>query len=194
MKNYHICSSIFVKIILLILIYVIAPRESFSHPRSMMHQNIPSDEREFNWGWGRGMGSWRGMYQCDKFDPDFRRGPCGWMNQNLSISLENNLFDLELSKDQKIKIREIFRRMRKEMFDAKERLFDASEELSEIYNQDLSDLDKIGSAYDNIYKIKKGLFMLRIKTQNEIKNLLSEDQQKNFKIGLPFFPRQLMNF
>lgn len=156
-----------------------------------MRQMMDEGGYGYGYGYGRGYGypGWMG-----RMGP--MMGPMGEMNPMMMGSMGGmmggmgpimgGLWGLDLSKDQREKIRNIQHSMRQENFELMSKMMDSADKLAELYDADKPDPDKIGKAYDEIYKIKREMIQQHIRMRNKIYDLLTEDQRKSFKSHLPY--------
>lgn len=101
-------------------------------------------------------------------------------------SMMDFLYNLDLSKDQREKIRAILKNVRKHHFDLMEKMMDQSDKLADLYDTDKPDPEKIGKVYDDIYKIRREMIQQHIETRNQVYDLLTKEQQEQFRENDPF--------
>jgi len=143
---------------------LMAPSTAKADPPGMMRHQMDDDDMM---RYGRMGSSWeRGMM----------RGPMmmgGMMMEDFS--------DLKLSKEQRDKIRSIMQEQRKTHLEMMNKMFDASDKLSELYDADSPDADKIGKAYDDVFAVQKQMIQENLRARNKIFATLTKEQQEKFR-------------
>jgi len=91
------------------------------------------------------------------------------------------LYGLNLSKEQREKIRSLRHSMRKENFSLMSRMMDSWDKMAELYDTAKPDPDKIGKAFDEISKIRREMLVQHLKMRNRIYDLLTEEQRKELE-------------
>ena len=95
-------------------------------------------------------------------------------------------YGLDLSKDQRAKIRSLHHAVRKQNMELMSKLMDSRDKLAELYDTAKPDPDKIGKVYDEIFKIRREMIQQHLKVRNKIYDLLTEDQRKEIDSERPF--------
>lgn len=153
-----------------------------AEPRGYMRHMDDSMEHMMD-GKGYGYGGYgrRGGYGHMMGPMGGMMGPMGYMMGNLA--------GLDLSDEQRDKIRDIHRNIRKKHFGLMEKMMDTSDKLYELYDVDKPNAEKIGKVYDEIYKIKRQMIQEHIIIRNKIFDLLTKEQREKFKANDPFAHR-----
>jgi len=89
--------------------------------------------------------------------------------------------DLDLSKEQRDKIRAIMQESRKTHLELMSKMLDASDKLSDLYDNDMPDPDKIGKAYDEVFAIKKQMIQEGLRTRNKAFEVLTKEQREKYR-------------
>lgn len=188
----HIPYNIFNKRILvsiaLMSLLLIFQLPAFAQPPHMMgqNQNMMDDEtreklmeqRGYGYGYGPGYGYGYGM-------GNMMGGGYGAMMGGgfgpMMGGMMGGLYGLDLSKDQREKIRNIQFRMRRDNLKLMASMMDSSDKLAELYDKDKLDAGKIGKVYDEIFKIRREMIQQHIRARNEIYEALNKEQRKQFR-------------
>lgn len=125
------------------------------------------------YGYGRHMGPMMGNMM-------------GGMMGPMMGGLMGNLAGLDLTDQQRDKIRDIFRDMRQQHWDLMENMMKTSDKLYDLYDVDKPDPEKVGKVYDEIYKVKRQMIEQHIKTRNKVYDVLNKEQREKFKDNGPF--------
>jgi len=88
---------------------------------------------------------------------------------------------LDLSDDQRIRIRKIEDEQRKKNRDLYARIEDESVKLRDLYDTDTPDARKIGAAYDRIFDLKRQAIVSGIEAHNKARAVLTKEQQEQLK-------------
>lgn len=85
---------------------------------------------------------------------------------------------IELSDEQRAKMREIQREQFKQEMALREKLYDEYGKLEEIYDADKPDPKAVRDAYDRIYALRKQMIEARVQSHNRMYDLLTDEQRK----------------
>lgn len=113
-------------------------------------------------------------------------GP-GWMGGMMNMMgggygpMMGGLYQLDLSKEQRVKIRDIQRSMRKNNIGLIEKMMDRSARLEDLYDSEKLDTVKIGKAYDEFYKVKREMILRHVEARNKMYEVLNKEQREKFK-------------
>ncbi len=133
------------------------------------------------WGMMQGpMGMCRGMMDDDMMG---MMGPMGLMG--FGPHMMGSLWGLDLSKEQRDKIRQIMREQRSKHFDMAEQRMAIWDELEEAHDQDKPDPKKTAAIYGKLFALKQQMIEQSIETQNKIRDLLTEEQREKLSSGYP---------
>lgn len=88
---------------------------------------------------------------------------------------------LNLSDEQRDKIRHIMYAQRKEMWKQMGSMMDAREKMRDLFAEDQPDPRKVGAAYADISRVRQKMVEARVRTHNEIWNLLTNEQREQLK-------------
>ncbi|MEW5973825.1 MAG: Spy/CpxP family protein refolding chaperone [Pseudomonadota bacterium] len=88
---------------------------------------------------------------------------------------------IELSDEQRAKMREIQREQFKQETGLREKLYDEYGKLEEIYDADKPDPKAVRDAYDRIYALRKQMIEARVQSHNRMYDLLTDEQRKLWK-------------
>lgn len=91
------------------------------------------------------------------------------------------LYQLDLTKEQRQKIRDIQRSMRKKNIGLMEKMMDRSASLEDLYDSEKLDPDKIGKAYDEFFKVKREMILRHVEARNKMYEVLNKEQREKFK-------------
>lgn len=88
------------------------------------------------------------------------------------------LYQLDLSKDQRTKVRALHRDVRKAHLALMEEMMDKSDKLLDLYAEDTPDVEKIGKVYDEIFVIRRKMIQQHIQLRNDTYKLLTKEQRE----------------
>lgn len=88
---------------------------------------------------------------------------------------------LNLTDEQRGKIRKIEDDQRKKNRDLYGKIEDESVKLRDLYDTDAPDAKKIGAVYDRIFDLKRQAIVASIETQNKARAVLTKEQQEQLK-------------
>jgi Spy/CpxP family protein refolding chaperone len=176
------------------------PATSQSHPGRMMHDDMDEDQMG---GYMNRRGymngpRWNQMHRGNQSMPmmgSMMGGPMmggSMMGGPMMGMFMGRLADLDLTDSQRDKIRDLHRAMRKQHLKLMEKMMDAGDKLSDTYADHPTDIDKIGDAYDGIYKIKRNMILQHVETRNKVVALLTKEQKEKLKSSRPFSGRHMM--
>lgn len=158
--------------------FIVSPSAT-ADPPGMMRQHMMDEESRQRWwdddemmrGYGRIGSSWgHGMMQ----GPMMMDGP-------MMGRMMGGFSDLDLSKEQRSKIRSIMQESRKSHLALMSKMLDASDKLSDLYDSDTPDPEKIGKAYDEVFSIQKQMIQEGIRAHNKAFELLSKEQREQYR-------------
>jgi Spy/CpxP family protein refolding chaperone len=174
-----ITKSLFGLLLVLFSTTVSAQSGMMRHMDDEDYQNMMQNRGYGGYGYGYGYGP-RGY--GGQMGP-MMGGPMmgGMMGPMMGGMMMGNLAGLDLSKKQREQIRDIYHQMRKEHWDAMEKIMEASDKLYDLYDTDKPDPEKIGKVYDEMYKYKRQMIEQRIKTRNKVYDLLNKEQKEKFR-------------
>ncbi len=174
---------------------VLLPATSQSHPGRMMHEDMDEDQMGGYMnrrGYMNGPG-WnqmhRGNQSMSMMGPMMRGNMMGGPMMGMFMG---GLADLDLTDSQRNKIRDLHRAMRKQHLKLMEKMMDATDKLSDTYADHPTDIDKIGAAYDGVYKIKRNMILQHVETRNKVIAQLTKEQKEKLKSSRPFSGRHMM--
>ena len=180
---------------------MLLPATSQSHPGNMMHEDMDEDQMGGYMnrrGYMNGPG-WNQMHRGNQsMRPMMRGNMMGsmmggpMMGGPMMGRFMGSLADLDLTDSQRDKIRDLHRAMRKQHLKLMEKMMDATNKLSDTYADDPTNIDKIGAAYDGVYKIKRNMILQHVETRNKVIALLTKEQKEKLKSSRPFFGRHMM--
>lgn len=90
-------------------------------------------------------------------------------------------YQLDLTKEQRQKIRDIQRSMWKKNIGLMEKMMDRSSKLEELYDSEKLDTNKIGKAYDEFFKVKREMILHHVEARNKMYEVLNKEQREKFK-------------
>lgn len=93
------------------------------------------------------------------------------------------LSGLDLSKEQRDKIRQIMREQRGKHFDMAEQRMAIWDELEEAHDQDKPDPKKTAAIYGKLFALKQQMIEQSIDTQNKIREQLTDEQREKLSSG-----------
>ncbi len=88
---------------------------------------------------------------------------------------------LDLSDEQRARLRQIEDEQRKKTWDLRGKVMDESAKLRELYDADAPDANKIGAVYDRIFDLKREIIVTGIEARNKARALLTPEQQKQLR-------------
>ncbi|MEK7816259.1 MAG: periplasmic heavy metal sensor [Pseudomonadota bacterium] len=88
---------------------------------------------------------------------------------------------LDLSDEQRAKVRKIEDEQRKKSWDLMGKMMDESAKLRELYDADALDAKKIGVVYDKIFDLKRQAIVAGIESSNRARTVLTKEQQEQLK-------------
>jgi Spy/CpxP family protein refolding chaperone len=88
---------------------------------------------------------------------------------------------LDLTNEQRTKIRKIQDDLRKEHWAVMGKIMDEQAKLRDLYEEDTLDPKQIGAAYDVIFGLRKQMIMTGIDAMNRIRGVLTKEQQEQLK-------------
>lgn len=167
----------------LIALLTIYSHTLYAQPHGMMRHGMDDEEYMERMMGDRGyMGpGYGGGYRWRHMGP-MMGGPMGMMMGPMM----GQLYGLDLSKEQRDKVRSIHRKVRKQHFALMDKMMDQSDKLYDLYSVDKPDPEQIGKVYDEIYKIKREMIKEHITVRNQIYDLLTKEQREKFKKNDPF--------
>ena len=124
-------------------------------------------------GWGRGFGLGGGGYM--------RGGP-----------MMGYLYGLNLTKEQRQKIRDLGQKRREVHMRWLTQLMDDEDKLDDLYTQETPNPKEVGKVYEDIFSIRRQMIEDRIQERNSIYALLTDEQKQELKKIEPFFGRRGM--
>lgn len=104
----------------------------------------------------------------------------GWMFHQGMMGYRM-LHALNLTDEQVEKIRHIMDAQRKEMWAQMGNMMDARERLYDLYTMDQPDPGKVGDAYADVSRIRQKMIEARVRSRNEIWNLLTKEQREQLQ-------------
>lgn len=168
-------------VIVLLVIVMLFPFSSFAQPPGYMGGHMMDEEtrekmmEERGYPYGPGYGWMGGGYG------HMMGGGYGHMMGGGYGPMMGALYQLELTKEQRVKIRDIQRNMRKNNIGLMEEMMDRSAKLEDLYDSEKLDPDKIGKAYDEYFKVKRQMILRHVEVRNKIYKVLNKEQREKFK-------------
>lgn len=188
-------SSAFLKIFSasanLLFLVIFFPLTAIAHPTGTMGGHMMDEEtrekmmEQGGQGYGPGYGR-MGNMMGGGYGHMMGGGP-GWMGGMMGMMgggyghMMGGFNQLDLSKGQRDKIRKIQFAMHKENLGLMEKMMERSSRLAELYDSDNLDTEKIGKAYDVVYKVRREIILRHVEARNKIFNVLDEKQRKQFR-------------
>ena len=145
-------------------------------------------ESGYGYGRGRGYGGWMGG-MMGGYGPMMGGGYGPMMGDMMGGGfgpMVGDFYGMDLSKDQRAKIRSLHHAVRKQNMELMTEMMDSRDKLAELYDTAKPDPDKIGKVYDEIFKIRREMIQQHLKVRNKIYDLLTEDQRKEIDSERPF--------
>ena len=157
-------------------------------PGMMMHPG--SDEQMDEYGlnyMGRGPG-WMGYMGSPMMG-----GDCGWgrgygpggYSQGGGFMrgspMMGYLYGLNLTKEQRQKIRELRQKRRESKVRWMTQLMEYEDKLDDLYSQETPDPKGVGKVYEDIFSIRRQMIEDRIQERNSIYGLLTDEQKQKLK-------------
>ena len=189
-----------VSLLLLPLLLPVAAHAEPPPSGPMMGQHMMNNENMrqymqesgYGYGRGRGYGGWMGG-MMGGYGPMMGGGYGPMMGDMMGGGfgpmmggMMGGFYGLDLSKDQRAKIRSLHHAVRKQNMELMSKLMDSRDKLAELYDTAKPDPDKIGKVYDEIFKIRREMIQQHLKVRNKIYDLLTEDQRKEIDSERPF--------
>ena len=147
----------------------------------MVEQGVMDEEgMEEAIGYGYGMGQMMlddPMWQSPMMHGPVLGGPMMGMRMDPFMG---QLHGLDLTTDQRKKIRTIWRELRGAHLKDMEKMMAAQDELFDLMNKDKPDAKKVGEAYINLVETRKKVTGQHTKTRDEILNVLTKEQREKF--------------
>ena len=122
-------------------------------------------------GYGSGYGMGPGMMDGYGHGYGMGHGMMGW----------GNFQGLDLSKDQKAKVRQIRHEMRKKQWAIMGQMMDAHDKLQDLYDADKQDSEAIKKQYKVIEDLRLQMIDNSIDAHNQINGILTKEQQEKFQ-------------
>lgn len=176
----------------LLVIVVLFPFSSFAQPPGYMggHMMMDEETREKmmedrgypygpGYGWMGNMGGGCGGYMMGN-GPGWMGGMMGMMGGGYGPMM-GAFYQLDLTKEQRDKMRDIQRSMWKKNIGLMENMMDRSAKLEDLYDSEKLDADKIGKAYDEFFKVKREMILHHVEARNKMYELLNKEQREKFK-------------
>lgn len=173
-----------------------------AQPPGMMGYPMDEEARERMWGNGemmRGygnMGSYYGgrgmmggsMMYGPMMGGSMMGGPMMGAGPMMGMGrMMGDFSGLDLSREQRAKIRAIMQENRKRHLEMMGKMLDASDKLSDLYDSDTPDPDKIGKVYDDVFSIQKQMIQEGIRSHNKVFDVLTKEQRENYrKRAMPY--------
>ena len=163
--------------IVLLFFIMLFPVSAFAHPPGYMGGSMMDEEdrekmmEERGYPYGPGYG-WMG---------NMMGGGYGSMMGGGYGPMMGAFYGLDLSKEQRDKIRDIQRSMRKKNLGLMEKMMDRTDKLQELYDSEKLDPEKIGKAYDEYFKVKREMILQHVEARNKMYEVLNKEQREKFK-------------
>ncbi len=136
-------------------------------------------------GYGSGYGMGPGMMGGGMMDMmmggGMMGGGMGGMGMMGPGMMGGGMGMLDLSSEQRAKLRQIEDEQRKKNRDLYAKIEDESVKLRDLYDTDTPDARKIGAAYDKIFGLKRQAIVSGIEAQNKARAVLTKEQQEQLK-------------
>lgn len=142
-------------------------------------------------GWGRGYGMGMG---CG-YGPGGGYMGEGYMGEGYMggrSPMMGYLYGLNLSKDQRQKIRDLRQKRREENLRLMTQLEDESDKLDDLYSQETPNPKDVGKVYESIFSLRRQMIENRVQERNSIYALLTNDQKQQLKKEEPYSGRRGM--
>ena len=141
-------------------------------PISVLHSDDSDDDRYHHRGMGHmGMGSGHmGMGS----------GHMGMGHMRMGMHA-NVMHALDLSDQQRKKVRKIYRSSRTQQLTLQDKISDHADKLYSLYKKDKPNAKEISSVYKDIFDLKRKKIELSITIQNEVYDVLTTEQKEQLK-------------
>ncbi len=125
-----------------------------------------------------GMGMHRGMMK-----PDMGHEMMGGMGEDHfdRINSMHTFAALNLSDEQRKKVMELRRELRKNTWDLQRQIIDQREQLGMLYGNDAFDVAAITSAYQKLFEIKLKMIEHTLKFKQDLRKVLTPEQQQQLR-------------
>jgi Spy/CpxP family protein refolding chaperone len=155
---------------------LMTPSAAIADAPGMMRYQMDEDEMMMRYGRERGM-----MYGPMMMGgPMMMSGMMGGSMMDMGMMM-GGFSELNLSKEQRSKIRAIMQENRKTHLELMDKMFVASDNLSELYDTDTPDPEKIGKAYDEVFAIKKQMIQESLRIHNKAFEVLTKEQKEKYR-------------
>lgn len=201
--RYKVFNEKYLFAVVLLIVVMLFPFSSFAQSPGYMGGHMMNEEERdkmmeergypygSGYGWMGNMGGGYGGYMMG--------GGPGWMGGGYGGymmgggpgmmgmmgggygSMMGALNQLDLTTEQRQKIRDIQRSIRKKNLSIMEKMMDRSDKLEELYGAEKLDTDKIGKAYDEFFKVKREMIMHHVEARNKVYEVLNKEQREKFK-------------
>jgi len=199
-------SRLLKKTILAVLSTFILSSVVSAQPPGMMHPGMNPENAEQMMGYGRGGGpGWMmgggygtgcgygmGGYGMGMGGYGMGMGMGGPMMGGYMGGMMGNLYGLNLTKDQRKKVRDLRQQLLKTNFPLMTQLMDESDKLEELYSQATPNPKDVGKVYESIFSIRRKMIENHVQTRNSIYALLTDEQKKELKNEEPYYGRHGM--
>ena len=138
--------------------------------------NPPGDMPMHGGMMGSGMGMHMGMGH------ERSCGTGGWSdsNEHYDHMGMRNLDALKLNADQRKKVADLRRELRKNTWDLQRQEIDQREQLGELYSSDALDVAAIKATYDKLFQVKLKLIEHTLNFKQSLEKVLTKEQMKQF--------------
>jgi protein CpxP len=196
------------KTILAVLTTFILSGVVLAQPSGMMHPGMDRETAGQMTGYGRGGGpGWMGNMMGGGYGMGCGYGMGGYgmgmggygmggmmggYMGGMMGGMMGNFYGLNLTKDQRKKIRDLRQKMLKTNFPLMSKLMDESDKLYDLYSQATPNPKDVGKVYESIFSIKRKMIENHVQTRNSIYALLTDEQKKELKNEEPYYGRHGM--
>jgi Spy/CpxP family protein refolding chaperone len=108
-------------------------------------------------------------------------GGMGMDSQGHMTARLRMVWSLDLSDEQRSKIRKLQRDLRAKVWAIEDKIEDTSDELMKLYRAEKRDAKKIGAVYDKIFDMRRQKIEAMIEAGNAVEDVLTDKQRKQLK-------------
>jgi protein CpxP len=144
---------------------------------------------------GYGMGGYGMGYGMGGYGMGYGMGGYGMghgMRGYMGGPMMGSLYGLNLTKEQRKKIRDLRKKLRQSNFKLMMQLMDETDKLYDLYSQETPNPKDVGKVYEGIFSVKRKMIENHIQERNSIYALLTAEQKKQFEKKRPYYGRHGM--
>ena len=201
------CVSITKIIAKAVLTTIILSGVALAQPSGMMHPGMDPETSGHMMGYGQNyrsggpgwmgnmMGGGYGMgcgYGMGGYGMGMGGYGMGGMMGGYTGGLMGNFYGLNLTKDQRKKMRDLRQKMLQTNFPLMTQLMDESDKLDDLFSQATPNPKDVGKVYESIFSIRRKMIENHVQTRNSIYALLTDEQKKELKNEEPYYGRRGM--